>query len=72
MCSTRAGSPLPWGAGAVGEPTHRLEDLYPVGIYTIPEISYVGRTEREHREPDEVGEIHERPGLRRGPANRSL
>jgi NAD(P) transhydrogenase len=32
---------------ACGEPTHRLDDLYPIGIYTIPEISYVGRTERE-------------------------
>jgi NAD(P) transhydrogenase len=43
---------------ACGEPTHRLDDLYPIGIYTIPEISYVGRTEREltdERVPYEVG-----------------
>jgi NAD(P) transhydrogenase len=43
---------------ACGEPTHRLDDLYPIGIYTIPEISYVGRTERELTDeqiPYEVG-----------------
>jgi NAD(P) transhydrogenase len=43
---------------ACGEPTHRLDDLYPIGIYTIPEISYVGRTERgltEDQIPYEVG-----------------
>src|SRR5690242_6022310 len=32
---------------ACGEATHRLDDLYPIGIYTIPDISFVGRTERE-------------------------
>jgi NAD(P) transhydrogenase len=43
---------------ACGEATHRLDDLYPIGIYTIPEISYVGRTERELTDaqvPYEVG-----------------
>jgi NAD(P) transhydrogenase len=43
---------------ACGEATHRLDDLYPIGIYTIPEISYVGRTEREltdEQVPYEVG-----------------
>jgi NAD(P) transhydrogenase len=43
---------------ACGEPAHRLDGLYPIGIYTIPEISYVGRTEREltdEQVPYEVG-----------------
>ena len=43
---------------ACGEATHRLDDLYPIGIYTIPEISFVGRTEREltdEQTPYEVG-----------------
>ena len=36
----------------------RLDELYPIGIYTIPEISFVGRTEREltdEQVPYEVG-----------------
>ena len=32
---------------AFGEPTGKLNALMPIGIYTIPEISYVGRTEAE-------------------------
>jgi NAD(P) transhydrogenase len=32
---------------AFGEPAHSLVDLQPIGIYTIPEISYCGRTEGE-------------------------
>jgi NAD(P) transhydrogenase len=43
---------------ACGEATHRLDGLYPIGIYTIPEISFVGRTEREltdEQTPYEVG-----------------
>ncbi|MGH3503917.1 MAG: Si-specific NAD(P)(+) transhydrogenase [Nocardioidaceae bacterium] len=32
---------------AMGEDAHDLTALQPIGIYTIPEISYVGRTERE-------------------------
>lgn len=44
---------------AFGEPVgNKLGDLQPIGIYTIPEISYVGRTEEElTREtvPFEVG-----------------
>lgn len=43
---------------ACGEPTRSLGDLQPIGIYTIPEISYVGRTEDELTEalvPFEVG-----------------
>jgi NAD(P) transhydrogenase len=43
---------------AFGEPTHRFEELYPIGIYTIPEISYVGRNESQltaDRVPYEVG-----------------
>ncbi|HEX6445399.1 MAG TPA: Si-specific NAD(P)(+) transhydrogenase [Streptosporangiales bacterium] len=43
---------------ACEEPTHDLTPLQPIGIYTIPEISYVGRTEDELTEssvPFEVG-----------------
>jgi NAD(P) transhydrogenase len=32
---------------AFGAPTHSLTGLLPIGIYTIPEISYVGQTEEE-------------------------
>ncbi|MBB2936651.1 NAD(P) transhydrogenase [Amycolatopsis bartoniae] len=32
---------------AFDEPAHELGDLQPIGIYTIPEISYVGATEAE-------------------------
>ncbi len=43
---------------AFGEPTAGLGGTMPIGIYTIPEISYVGRTEAELTEaaiPYEVG-----------------
>lgn len=44
---------------AMGEPVHTLStDLQPIGIYTIPEISYVGRTEDQLTEdnvPFEAG-----------------
>jgi NAD(P) transhydrogenase len=43
---------------AFGEPVHSMADRQPIGIYTIPEISYVGRTEDELTEanvPFEVG-----------------
>ncbi|MGF1648324.1 MAG: Si-specific NAD(P)(+) transhydrogenase [Kineosporiaceae bacterium] len=32
---------------AFGEPAHAMTDLQPIGIYTIPEISYCGRTEEQ-------------------------
>ncbi len=32
---------------AFGQPVHSMSELQPYGIYTIPEISYVGRTEAE-------------------------
>ncbi|MDQ1725251.1 MAG: transhydrogenase, partial [Frankiaceae bacterium] len=32
---------------AFGEPAHSIPELQPIGIYTIPEISYVGRSEGE-------------------------
>ena len=34
-------------AHAFDEPAHELEGLQPIGIYTIPEISYCGKTEGE-------------------------
>jgi len=43
---------------ACGEPVHEMQPLQPIGIYTIPEISYIGRTEdelTEQRVPFEVG-----------------
>ena len=43
---------------AFGEPVHGLLDLQPIGIYTIPEISFIGRTEDQLTDglvPFEVG-----------------
>ncbi len=43
---------------AFGEPVSELQDIQPIGVYTIPEISYCGRTEVELTEaavPFEVG-----------------
>ncbi|MFC4006468.1 Si-specific NAD(P)(+) transhydrogenase [Nonomuraea purpurea] len=43
---------------ACGEPVEELNDLPPIGIYTIPEISFVGRSEDEltrDKVPFEVG-----------------
>ena len=43
---------------AFGEPSSSLGELLPIGIYTIPEISYVGRSEDQLTEasiPYEVG-----------------
>jgi NAD(P) transhydrogenase len=43
---------------AFGEPVHSFSGLHPIGIYTIPEISFVGRTEEEltaDNVPFEVG-----------------
>jgi NAD(P) transhydrogenase len=30
-----------------GEPTHTMSDLFPLGIYSVPEISMVGKTEKQ-------------------------
>jgi NAD(P) transhydrogenase len=43
---------------ACGEPVRAMHHLQPIGIYTIPEVSFVGRTEDEltaERVPFEVG-----------------
>jgi len=32
---------------ACGERLHAVSDLHPIGIYSIPEISFVGRTEEQ-------------------------
>jgi NAD(P) transhydrogenase len=43
---------------ACDEPVHTMNDLQPIGIYTIPEISFIGRTEdalTAARIPFEVG-----------------
>jgi NAD(P) transhydrogenase len=46
------------GHHACDEPVHGIQQIQPIGIYTIPEISFVGRTEDEltaERIPFEVG-----------------
>src|ERR1022692_1773310 len=43
---------------ACGEPLHEVSELHPIGIYSIPEISFVGRTEEQLTKdsvPFEVG-----------------
>ena len=43
---------------ACGEPVHAMTELQPIGIYSIPEISYIGQTEEEltkENVPFEVG-----------------
>jgi NAD(P) transhydrogenase len=43
---------------ACGEPVREMHELQPIGIYTIPEISFVGKTEEQLTEastPFEVG-----------------
>jgi NAD(P) transhydrogenase len=43
---------------ACGEPIHALRQLQPIGIYSLPEISFIGRTEdqlTEDQVPFEVG-----------------
>jgi NAD(P) transhydrogenase len=43
---------------ACGEPLHAFGQLQPIGIYSIPEISFIGRTEEEltsENVPFEVG-----------------
>jgi NAD(P) transhydrogenase len=48
---------------AFGIPTRSVPELFPYGIYTIPEISMVGRTEEELTKqgvPYEVGKAHYR------------
>src|SRR5450432_808726 len=43
---------------ACGEPLHAMGQLQPIGIYSIPEISFIGRTEQEltsENVPFEVG-----------------
>jgi NAD(P) transhydrogenase len=44
--------------GALGRPTETMGELLPIGIYSIPEMSFVGRTEEQLTEagvPYEVG-----------------
>jgi NAD(P) transhydrogenase len=43
---------------AFDEPVHEMDELQPIGIYTIPEISFIGRTEDQLTDacvPFEVG-----------------
>ena len=54
---------------AFGVPTDSLPQLFPYGIYSIPEISMVGRNEQELTDaevPDEVGKAQDREIARRG------
>ena len=48
-------------AHAFGVPTSTIPELFPYGIYTIPEISMVGKTEEELTDagiPYEIGKAH--------------
>lgn len=48
-------------AHAFGVPTNSIPELFPYGIYTIPEISMVGKTEEELTDagiPYEIGKAH--------------
>lgn len=48
-------------AHAFGVPTSSIPELFPYGIYTIPEISMVGKTEEELTDagiPYEIGKAH--------------
>lgn len=48
---------------AFGEPANSVPELFPYGIYTIPEISFVGKTEEQLTEsavPYEIGIAHYR------------
>ena len=48
-------------AHAFGIPTNSIPELFPYGIYTIPEISMVGKTEEELTDagiPYEIGKAH--------------
>ena len=59
---------------AFGEPVHTAHLLQPIGIYTIPEISFIGQTEDQLTEaciPFEVGVSRYRE-LARGPDHRRL
>lgn len=50
-------------AHAFGIPTNSIPELFPYGIYTIPEISMVGKNEEELTEagiPYEIGKAHYR------------
>ena len=61
-------------AHAFGDSDATMNELLPFGIYTIPEISYVGRNEEELTEaacPYEVG-ISRYRELARGPDPRRL
>ena len=52
------GSGPPGGLSRLGEPTSGMTELQPIGIYSIPEISYVGATEvdlTKNSVPYEVG-----------------
>jgi NAD(P) transhydrogenase len=63
LASTSAEQGRLAAAGAFGHPTHSMPELLPFGIYALPEISYVGKTEEELTDatvPYEVGLAHYR------------
>lgn len=52
---------------AFGEPTRTMPELFPFAVYTIPEISYVGKTEQElteERVPYAIGVARYRESAR--------
>jgi NAD(P) transhydrogenase len=63
LASTSAEQGRLAAANAFGYPTHSMPELLPIGIYALPEISYVGKTEEELTDatvPYEVGLAHYR------------
>ena len=64
-------------AYALGLPAHSEPELYPYGIYTIPEISFIGKSEEKLTDEDvpyEVGVAYYREiarGQIRGDTHRS-
>jgi NAD(P) transhydrogenase len=58
LASTSAEQGRLAGQHACGEPARAMSSLQPIGIYTIPEISFIGRTEdelTEARVPFDIG-----------------
>lgn len=60
LAATSMDQGRPAACHAIGEPVRELRELRPIGIYTVPEISYCGKTEEELTTgsvPYEVGTV---------------
>ena len=56
---------------ACGEPAREMHELQPIGIYTIPEISFVGKTEDELTDSADARSRSASPATASWPAGRS-